>query len=377
MISRLYFQSGFPRISRPTQKNCQSRRDSVTIIGMDTITDNSDSKDTENPTLSGTGIYADIQNLQEISRDVLLVLARRWPRRIPKPTRLNLYVRADHLHLWSVWAKDAFPNVEVTVKGVQHYSLAATKNAADMAIAVDAISDFNHKRVSHVAVVSDDSDFISLFAKLAEEVGENAQYEGEYDDGVVPFLWVFTDRRDTKSTLLQDFFPERYVYMVDRYAMWDDDYDDEYEDAINGSPSSANDQDANGGEGESGNGDDESASSKEERPPAPAPSIVSAPSPPPQPRSAAQSEMSEDERIAIQIIRDMPVGKFKSTDCQSVIKGGFPNSPLAEHDGPAFGIAFRRDLFPILEKRGVREIGNQKPRQYEMTHEAKRSLLRF
>ena len=323
-----------------------------------------DNSNNANPT--GAGIYADIQNLQEIARDVLLVLVRRWPKRVPKPTRLNLYVRADHLHLWSVWAKDAFPNVEVTVKGVQHYSLAATKNAADMAIAVDAISDFNHKRVSHVAVVSDDSDFISLFAKLAEEVGgaRDDQDDDVQDDGLVPFLWVFTDRRDTKSTLLQDFFPERYVYTVDRYALWDDDDDDdEYENAIDDS-ARAEDGDDNGG------GSDEA-----ERQSAPAPAV--APSPPPQPRSAAQSEMTEMERIAIQIIRDMPVGKFKSTECQGVIKDGFPNHQLAEADGPAFGIIFRRDVFPILEKRGVREIGNQKPRQYEMTHEAKRSLLRF
>ena len=116
-----------------------------------------------------TGIYADIQNLQEMAKDVLLLLIHRWPRRLPKPTKLNLYVRADHAHLWQVWASDAFRELQVTVKGVQHYSLAATKNAADMAIAVDAISDFNHSRVSHVAVVSDDSDFISLYAKLAEE----------------------------------------------------------------------------------------------------------------------------------------------------------------------------------------------------------------
>ena len=327
-----------------------------------------DNSNNSNPT--GAGIYADIQNLQEIARDVLLVLVRRWPKRVPKPTRLNLYVRADHLHLWSVWAKDAFPNVEVTVKGVQHYSLAATKNAADMAIAVDAISDFNHKRISHVAVVSDDSDFISLFAKLAEEVGDardvqDAQDDDAQDDGLVPFLWVFTDRRDTKSTLLQDFFPERYVYTVNRYALWDEDEDDdEYENAIDDSA-----------RGKDNDGGDDDGSDEAERPSAPAP--AAAPSPPPQPRSAAQSEMTEMERIAIQIIRDMPVGKFKSTECQGVIKDSFPNHQLAEADGPAFGIIFRRDVFPILEKRGVREIGNQKPRQYEMTHEAKRSLLRF
>ena len=325
--------------------------------------DNSDNGKT-----TGTGIYADIQNLQEIARDVLLVLVRRWPRHVPRPTRLNLYVRADHVHLWRVWAKDAFPRVEVTVKGVQHYSLAATKNAADMAIAVDAISDFNHERVSHVAVVSDDSDFISLYAKLADEVADpeiEREIEPEPDDGV-PFLWVFTDRRDTKSTLLQDFFPERYVYTVDRYAMWDDDYDDDDEDEDSGEGKAAKADEDSGESADSDGGESSSA---------PAPTI--APGPPPKPRAAAQSEMTEIERIAIQIIRDMPVGKFKSTDCQGVIRDGFPAHQLASADGPAFGVTFRRDLFPILENRGVREIGNQKPRQYEMTHEAKRSLLRF
>lgn len=317
-----------------------------------------DNSDNVNPL--GTGIYADIQNLQEIARDVLRVLVRRWPKRVPQPTRLNLYVRADHVHLWRVWANDAFPGVEVTVKGVQHYSLAATKNAADMAIAVDAISDFNHERISHVAVVSDDSDFISLYAKLADEVADS-ETEREHEDAV-PFLWVFTDRRDTKSALLQDFFPERYVYTVDRYSLWEDDYDDE------------DDEEEDAPERASENGDGDGAA-ETERPPAPAPTIVSGP--PPQPRSAAQSEMPEIERIAIQIIRDMPVGKFKSTDCQGVIRDGFPTHHLADADGPAFGVTFRRDLFPILEKRGVREIGNQKPRQYEMTHEAKSSLRRF
>ena len=107
------------------------------------------SKETQPSTDSdsqSTGIYADIQNLQDIARDVLQSLIRRWPESMPPPSRLNLYVRADHAHLWRVWATHAFPGIEVTAKGVQHYSLAATKNAADMAIAVDAISDFNHKR---------------------------------------------------------------------------------------------------------------------------------------------------------------------------------------------------------------------------------------
>lgn len=303
-----------------------------------------------------TGIYADIQNLQEMAKDILVLLIRRWPKSLPKPTKLNLYVRADHAHLWQVWASDAFRELHVTVKGVQHYSLAATKNAADMAIAVDAISDFNHSRVSHVAVVSDDSDFISLYAKLAEEF-QNGQ--ARESNEIVPFLWVLTDRVDTKSSLLQEFFPERYVHIVDRYATWDD-YDEDEEPEFDEDEAEAPIADQVESE-EDDEPQDEDVSSENERPRA----------------SAQRDDLTVTERIALQLIRDMPVGKFKSTDCQQIIRSNFPNHQLASADGPAFGIIFRRDLLPYMETRGVNELGNQRPRQYEMTLEAKKSLARF
>ena len=309
-----------------------------------------------------TGIYADIQNLQEMAKDILVLLIRRWPKRLPKPTKLNLYVRADHAHLWQVWASDAFRELHVTVKGVQHYSLAATKNAADMAIAVDAISDFNHNRVSHVAVVSDDSDFISLYAKLSEEF-QNGQPRDSTE--VVPFLWVLTDRVDTKSSLLQEFFPERYVHVVDRYATWDD-YDEEEE------------EEPDFEEVEAESPTDEKGASEVESEEGTEPEEDEQPSEKERPRASAQREdLTVTERIALQLIRDMPVGKFKSTDCQQIIRSNFPNHQLASADGPAFGIIFRRDLLPYMEKRGVNELGNQRPRQYEMTLEAKKSLARF
>ena len=304
-----------------------------------------------------TGIYADIQNLQEMAKDVLQLLIYRWPKEMPKPTKLNLYVRADHAHLWNVWATDAFRNLQVTVKGVQHYSLSATKNAADMAIAVDAISDFNHNRVSHVAVVSDDSDFISLYAKLAEETEiSGARKPGER----APFLWVFTDRVDTRSNLLQEFFPKRYVHVVDRYASYDDDYyDDDEEDFGYDDPPP------------------EEVVAEEEATPDVAPEPEPEPERPPAPRpqSIQTRDMPVNERIAIQLIRDMPVGRFKSTDCQDIIRSHFQNHALSKADGPAFGIAFRRDLLPFMEKRGVVELPNQRPRMYEMTIEAKNSLV--
>ena len=289
----------------------------------------------------GTGIYADVQNLQEISRDVLITLVKRWPDDMPKPTRLNLYVRADHQHLWRVWATHQFNEMTVSVTGVQHYSLSATKNAADLAIAVDAMADLLHKSISHVAVVSDDSDFIALFAKLGEEAERDPDSNGR-----VPFLWVFTDRMDTKSMLLEEFFPRDYIHVVDLSK------------PLNEEPESEN---------ESQSGDQNGSNPGEDEKDEPAPDAE-------RPEPMSRADLSE--QIALQLIREMPVGKFKSTDCQMTIHTKFPAHPLAKADGPAFGQLFRRDILPLLQRRGVRELGNQRPRQYEMTHEAKRALTR-
>ena len=330
---------------------------------------NSKSSDTPD---SRTGIYADIQNLQDISREILVVLIRRWPENVPPPGKLNLYVRADHADLWRVWASHEFSDMEVVVKGVQHYTLSATKNAADMAIAVDAISDFNHNRVNHVAVVSDDSDFISLYAKLAEEVNG---FDSTYSNGNIPFLWVFTDRMGTRSALLQEFFPHKYIHVVDHRLFHQVQMDKRRAEAeaaaavaaaeaITDIPVAPIEPEAEV--------EPEPEPDTPRRVPEPEPEIEEE-----QPLiSEAQREASETERIALQLIRDMPVGKFKSMDCQDIIRTNFPGHHLSSADGPAFGTIFRKQVLPFMEKRGVKEIGNQSPRQYEMTHEAKRSLAR-
>ena len=327
---------------------------------------------------SRTGIYADIQNLQDISREILVVLIRRWPEDVPPPGKLNLYVRADHADLWRVWASHEFSDIEVVVKGVQHYTLSATKNAADMAIAVDAISDFNHERVNHVAVVSDDSDFISLYAKLAEEVNG---FDLTYSNGNIPFLWVFTDRMGTRSALLQEFFPNKYIHIVDHRLFHQVQVEKRRAEA----------------EAAAAAAEAEVKAEPSPPPPPPAPVQAQAEAPPPTPEpdesrrapepepeveeeqpliSEAQREASETERIALQLIREMPVGKFKSTDCQDIIRTNFPNHNLSSADGAVFGTIFRKEVLPFMEKRGVKDIPGQSPRQYEMTHEAKRSLAR-
>ena len=357
------------------------------------------SNSSETPESSRTGIYADIQNLQDISREILVVLIRRWPEDVPPPGKLNLYVRADHADLWRVWASHEFSDMEVVVKGVQHYTLSATKNAADMAIAVDAISDFNHERVSHVAVVSDDSDFISLYAKLAEEVNG---FDLTYSNGNIPFLWVFTDRMGTRSALLQEFFPNKYIHVVDHRLFHQVMRERERELAAAARQAAQVAQKEEPPE----QADPEQPVAEVPRPSQrrrpqppeqaePEPPVVEetpapiaeepqrvAPEPEPEPEepqpliSEAQREASETERIALQLIREMPVGKFKSTDCQDIIRSNFPNHNLSNADGAVFGTLFRREVLPFMEERGVKDIPGQSPRQYEMTHQAKRSLAR-
>ena len=341
---------------------------------------NSNSSNTPDTPESSTGIYADIQNLQEISKEILVVLIGRWPEDIPPPRKLNLYVRADHADLWRVWASHEFEDIEVIVKGVQHYTLSATKNAADMAISVDAISDFNHGRVNHVAVVSDDSDFISLYAKLAEEVNG---LKSTYSNGNIPFLWVFTDRMGTRSALLQEFFPEKYIHVVDHrlYELVMMEMERQREDAERSAELNIARQEPSPPPVESV--EEEANDNK-----APPPEAKSRRVPEPEPEadeeeeeeqplmSEVQREVSETERIALQLIRDLPVGRFKSMDCQDIIRTNFPGHHLSSADGPAFGTIFRREVLPFMQKRGVLDLESQSPRQYEMTHEAKVSLAR-
>lgn len=332
-----------------------------------------------------TGIYADIQNLQDISREVLVVLIRRWPDNVPPPGKLNLYVRADHADLWRVWASHEFSDIEVVVKGVQHYTLSATKNAADMAIAVDAISDFNHDRVNHVAVVSDDSDFISLYAKLAEEVNG---LDLTYSNGNIPFLWVFTDRMGTRSALLQEFFPGEYIHVVDHRLFHQVERERKRREAEAAEAAAKSEVVAEAetiAETQTSEEAEAQPQPPQLQPSPPAPETDdSRRAPEPEPEvieerpliSEAQREASETERIAIQLIREMPVGKFKSMDCQDIIRTNFPNHHLANAGGAVFGTIFRREVLPFMEKRGVKDLPGQSPRQYEMTLQAKSSLTR-
>ena len=265
-----------------------------------------------------SGLYVDVENLQADGRAMVQGLIENWPDKAPRPTRLSLYVRADQVDLWRLWSASLFTDLEVKVNGTQHFSLSSSKNSADIAIATNAMADLVLQRVTHVVVFSDDSDFISLYAAIRDDPGV------PFSDDKVPFLWVVTDREDTLSATVKQFFPSNKLHIV-----------------------------------EAGRNQEVNVMSLESSQHNPAQS-------PPAPSEDSWIEMAEE------VLPDIPVGSFKSTDCQPVIRDRWPNHPLARAGGAEFGTQFKNNIWPILEVRGV-TIDNpeRKPIRYEMTEQAK------
>lgn len=272
----------------------------------------------------GSGVYVDVENLGTAAQEFIQALMNSWPdNKAPAPSLLSLYVRADQSALWRMWAESHFSDVAVKAKGIQHFSNTPAKNSADIAIAVDALSDFLNQRVAWVVVVSDDSDFIALYSKIRDERVARGHQPGD-----VPFLWVVTDRPRTRSLFMQEFFPNSHVHTVP------------FPKAAQNEPEKVE-----------GNLPQEVKAS-------------------PTPKNAKALE-----DMAQAIIREVPVGKFKSSDCQKIIKSQWPKHALAKASGQNFGVEFRKELWPILQASGALEPNsNRQPRRYEMTPQAKASL---
>jgi len=260
------------------------------------------------------GLYVDVENLLDVARQSILSVFQDWPEGFPTPTKLRLYARADQTELWQIWTTNKFPSLDIQVKGVQHYIVKGSKNSADISLALDALADLLQGRVSHIAILSDDSDFASLFLKIKCElrIEENQK---------LPFLWFVTDRPDTRSPTLTDFFPSEYLHVITCAPV-------------------------------------QEPKSKRKRG-----------------RTEKDSSTSQEEQIALKIIEKIPVGTFKSTGCKSIIATYFPKHALAKADGPLFGTQFLKTFWPILERYGVLLASQGKgPRKYEMTEVAKNKI---
>ena len=261
----------------------------------------SEDKPANSPTTAAT-LYVDTENLQGSAQALIKRTIESWPEQAPPLAQLNLYVRADLVQLWDMWAESRFSHLGVMVRGVQHFSEQPAKNSADIALAIDAIAEFMAGATHFVAVMSDDSDFIALYAKLRRLA-----------KGSTPFLWVLTDRPGTRSTTIRDYFPKGHIHVVSALLT---DYAEPVSDDTLEDPSEA---------------------------------------------FAA---------MAVLIVQEIPIGPFRSTECQHIIKTRWPDHPMAEMPGPKFGTEFANGIWPLLKERGVKLVGTG-PRRYEMTEAAK------
>ncbi|MCY4392729.1 MAG: hypothetical protein OXE43_11860 [Chloroflexi bacterium] len=277
-----------------------------------------DQADTGSQDPASTGVYVDIENLQGEGQAMVERLIEDWPATFPQPSRIALHVPADEVELWKIWATSKFGDLEVVVQGTQHFSGSSSKNSADLAIATSAIADLVVGRVTHVAILSDDSDFMSVFVAIRDEPAI------PLDGGRVPFLWVVTDRVASLSPRVKQFFPPEQLHVA----------------AFKGSVRAQ------------GAGKRNRAS----------------------PRKTTQETWAE---MAAAIVDEVGVGSFKSTECQELISERWPKHHLATAHGSAFGTEFKNNIWPVLEGWGV-EIANpgKKPVRYEMTEKAKRSAHR-
>ncbi len=278
-----------------------------------------------------TTLYVDVENLTEFDKKAIVATLEQWPSSFPKPDNMRLYVRADQTRLWQFWADHMFPDIKVSVNGIQRYGYGViSKNLADMALVLDAISDLLTRRITHVAVLSDDSDYVALFSAVKQEMLHVNKNE-------LPFIWFLSDRPDTHSRALNDFLPSRYLHTIN------------YGDTKITTPAQPV----------------EKASILHR-----APVIVAR-----REKPVMSNRQPEYDAIAKAIIQSVKVGPFRSTDCMKIVKNEFPNHHISKADNATFGNQFAKNIWPILEKRGVRLPNpEKKPRKYEMTEEAKKSL---
>ena len=366
-----------------------------------------------------SGLYIDVENLHPDGQAVIDALIDGWPPNWPTPSRLNLYTRADQAELWRVWAEHRFGNLQVAAHGTQHFSWSATKNSADIAIAINAISDLVLGRVDNVVVLSDDSDFISLFVAIRDESGIPRI------DNRPPFLWAVTDRKGPLSTTVEQFFPPTHLHIVSGergrpsrpVAAPVETPRPPQMQSRPVAPTALAPVEAPKPPQMQPSPVAPTALAPVEAPKPPqmqpssvvppvtspvvptaispvappvvspvgSPVISSAPLPvastvtpaePPKPDESPAPTPGETWRaMARAVVEELPLGAFKSAEGQAIIRKHWPTHQMAKASGGSFGTHFKDRIWPVLEGLGVKiPNSGKKPIQYEMTPEAKEAI---
>ena len=281
----------------------------------------------------GAALYVDTENLREAdhAQDAIAQAVADWPGPLPLSS-LSLYVRADKVAVWEMWAEEAYPDLQVRVRGVQHFSNHKAKNSADLAITADAVADLITGQAAAVAVVSNDSDFGALFVKV-RELARDAGLEQP------PFLWVTSPDAGALSPEVERFIPTG--------LRWD-------------------------------LSDSTPVPAPAASPPSPKPlPKATQPVAPPAAASADKASATFDiESVAEELIRELPLGRFKAADAQQVIKRRWPQRPVANGDTAKFGQYLGKEVWPVLQRHGVTMPRKSSPRTYEITQAAKDAIVK-
>jgi hypothetical protein len=282
----------------------------------------------------GSAIYVDTENLRDSDHAQSLVarIVANWPADRPEIGNLSLYVRADRVASWEMWAEASYPDLRVRVRGVQHFSNNKAKNSADLAITADAVADLVTGQADAVAVVSNDSDFGALFVKV-KELARSVGVEQ------APFLWITSPEAGGLSPEMERFIPHGLRWDVSEAPL----------PAVTSRPEIGQ--------------PDPPRLPEPERPAAL----------PPAPAANADPEVAKDA-IAEELIRRLPVGRFKVADAHQVVRARWPKHPDVDHPGK-FGQHLLNEIWPVLERRGVLMPRTSSPRTYEITQAAKESLV--
>ena len=255
---------------------------------------------------TSSGLYVDIENLPGTinARRIVDAVLDQWPVDRPAVRALRVYAPADKTALWHAWCADRLPDVRI--RGVQRFRRESSKNSADLALAADAAADFATGAVQFVAVLSSDSDFASLYVKIAELAAEAGL-------PCTPFLWITPVDGSPVSSEVADYFPDHL-----RWAL----------------PST-------------GNGGTAAARTASPGPGEPTP-----------------GEPTPDA-IAAALLAALPKTKqlFRASDARPIVAKRWPGHP-AVRDPSAFGIFLANEIYPTLAERGVTVVSAKSPRTY-------------
>ena len=152
------------------------------------------------------GFYLDTENLGGTipeKQSTILAALREWPRNLPPPTLIALYVTED-TDVWrSAWEtvirefQDALPGMatvnlpEPVYNQAHQYSHNPAKNAADITLVLDALDDVHQNHTDFAVILSNDSDFAGLLFKLRAVQQRDADGRfASHSYGNSPFLLI-------------------------------------------------------------------------------------------------------------------------------------------------------------------------------------------